>query len=128
MTVLALTPIELTPGGGSPLDLLAELTASALGSNTGITFPNTGHEVVFVQTGSAGSTTVTSQIGTTIEGQTVPGVAPASAQAASKILAYGPYPSAYDSPQSDGEEIVEVDFGTPASVTGVIVVRQTGVY
>jgi hypothetical protein len=81
---------------------------------------------VLVQTNAtAGGTTVTSDIGTKVQGQTVPGVAPGSAQAASKILAYVPYPSQYN--KSDGTENIEIDFGTPANVSGVVVLKIPGV-
>lgn len=125
MALLTLTPISLVAGGGSPTDLTAALTASPLGANTGILFQNTGHEVVFVQTNAtAGGTTVTSDIGTKVQGQTVPGVS-GGTQPVSDIRMYGPFPSQYD--VQDGTEDVEIDFGTPANVSGVVVVKIPGV-
>lgn len=123
MTLLTLTPANLNLGGASPFNQTAALAASPLGTNTGILFPNSGREVVVVQTGSGGSTTVTSDIGTQVEGQTPPGVA-APTQALSTTLMYGPYQRDYD--KQDGTYNVQIDFGTPANVTGVIVVRVPG--
>ena len=125
MSLLALTPIDLTPGGATPTDLTAALTASPLGSNTGVTFPNTGREIVIVQTNATGASIQTSDIGTTVQGQTVPGIASPS-QAASDISIYGPYPSQFD--KQDGTDDVEIDFGTEADIAGVVVLRLPGVY
>ncbi len=125
MSLLTLTPTVLAAGGGSPSNLTALLAAGALGSNTGVLFTNSGREILVVQTGSGGSTTVTSDIGTTVQGQTVPGVAPGSAQAASTIQLYGPYPSQYD--RQDGTSDIEVDFGTAANVEGVVLLYLPGV-
>jgi hypothetical protein len=127
MTALvALTPITLTPGGGSPTSLTAALAAAPwTSSNTGITFSNSGHEVVFVQTNSTGTSTVTSDIGTTVLGEGVASVVPGAAQALSTIAMYGPYQAQYDEPGSTN--IVEVDFGTPLDIAAVVVVRIPGV-
>ena len=124
MTVLTVNPTNLNAGGASPTSLTAALAASPLGSNTGIKFQNTGHEVVAVQTNAtSGGTTVSSDIGTTVQGQTVPAV-PGGTQPLSTIQMYGPYPSQYD--QQDGTNDVEIDFGTP-NVSGVVVVHVPGV-
>src|SRR6266487_4170866 len=104
MTLLTLTPTNLVAGGGSPTDITDAFVS--IGSNTGVLFQNTGHEIVLVQTNSTGTTTVTSDIGTTVQGQTVPGVAPGSAQSASKIYSYGPYPTQYD--KQDGTNDIEI--------------------
>lgn len=126
MSLLTLTPIELAAGGGTPFDLTAELAASPLGSNTGILFANTGRELVIIQTDStAGGTTVTSDIGTQVLGQTVPGITPASALPVSDITILAAFSSEYD--RQDGSRDVEIDFGTPANVTGVVVVRPPAV-
>lgn len=126
MTVLTLAALSLTPGGAAPTDVTAALAASPLGSNTGIKYVNTGREMVLVQTNAtSGGTTVTSDIGTTVQGQAVPGVEPPAPQPASKIFAYGPYPSQYD--KQDGTNQVEIDFGTPANVSAVLVITIPGV-
>lgn len=121
MTLLNLTPQPLTVGGASPTDLTTALAASLLGSNTGILFPNDLRSIVIVQATAA--TTVTSEIGVTVEGESVPGV-PGNIAAAG-IYLYAPYPSQFD--KQDGTGDVEVDFGTPASVGGVVVVHIPGV-
>jgi hypothetical protein len=124
VTLLTVSPTTLTAGGGSPTNLTSALSGSPLSSNTGILFQNTGHEVVVVQTGSGGSTTVSSDIGTTVQGQTVPAVS-GGTQAASQIVLYGPYPSQYD--RQDGTNDIEIDFGTGANVSGVVVLHIPGV-
>jgi hypothetical protein len=124
MSLLTLTAIVLTPGGGAPENITTALSGSPLSPNTGILFQNTGRETVIVQTNStAGGTTVTSDIGTTIQGQAVPGVT--VTEPLSTIEEFGPFPSQYN--KTDGTNDIEIDFGTPANVTGVIVVRQGGV-
>ena len=125
MSLLTLSPISLVAGGGTPTGLTAALAASPLGSNTGVLFQNTGHEVVVVQTNAtSGGTTVSSDIGTTVQGQTVPPVS-GGTQAPSTIEIYGPFPSQYD--KQDGTNDIEMDFGTPANVTGVVVLKIPGV-
>ena len=125
MALLSLAPINLVAGGASPTDLTAALTASPLGANTGVLFQNTGREVLVVQTNATGTTTVTSDIGTTVQGQAVPGVAPGAAQPLSDIRIYGPFPSQYN--RQDGTNDIEVDLGTPANVAGVVVLHLPGV-
>lgn len=124
MTLLSLSPTNLAVGGGSPTDISAAAFTS-IGANTGVLFQNTGREILLVQTGSGGSTTVTSDIGVTVQGQTVPGVAPGSAQPASKTYVYGPYPAQYD--EQNGTQDIEVDFGTQANVSGVLLLHIPGV-
>jgi len=127
MTALvALTPITLTPGGGSPTSLTAALAAAPwTSSNTGITFSNSGHAVVYVQTNSTGTSTVTSDIGTTVLGEAVASVVPGAAQALSTIDLYGPYQAQYDEPGSTN--IVELDFGTALDIAAVVVIVTPGV-
>lgn len=124
MSLLTLAPVTLTPGGGNPQDITDGFTS--LGSNTGVLFQNTGREVLLVMTNSTGPSAVTSEIGTTVQGQAVPGVAPGSPQPASKLFAYGPYPSQYD--KQDGTSDVEIDLGTVANITGVLLLRIPGVF
>lgn len=121
MTLATLTPTSLAIGGGSPSDLTTILTGSPLGSNTGILFSNNLRSFVVVQATAA--TTVTSDIGTTIQGQAVPGVS--GNISAAGIYFFGPYPSQYD--RQDGTADIEVDFGTPGSVSGVAVITIPGV-
>jgi len=123
MALLTLTPTQLTPGGGGPTNLTAALAASPLGANTGVVFQNDGKTIVFVQTNATGSTTVTSDIGVTIQGQAVPGVQ--VSEALSLIYMFGPYPSQYN--RQDGTNNLEIDIGTPANVAGVVAIRVPGV-
>jgi hypothetical protein len=77
-----------------------------------------------VQTAAtSGGTTVTTEIGATIEGQQVLGV-PAS-EAASTIEMFGPFEAEFN--QHDGIGDVELVFGTPTNVSGVVVVHEPGV-
>lgn len=121
VALLTLTPLKPGINPSSPLPVTADLTASPLGSNTGVVFPNDLRTVLLVQATAA--TTVTSLIGTTIQGQTVPGVAASIPSAG--IYWFDPYPSQFD--RQDGTSDIEVDFGTPASVSGVIAVSVAGV-
>ena len=122
VTLQTVSPTQLGIGGGSPLDLTTALSGSAFtDSNTGVLFTNTGRCVLVVEASAA--TTVTSDIGTTVQGQTVPGVT--GDIDAAGIYFYGPYPSQYD--RQDGTNDIEVDFGTPASVTAVLLLEIPGV-
>ena len=120
MTILTLTPVNLVAGGASPTSLTDNLTS--IGSNTGIKFQNTGREVIAVVT--TGTTTVTSDIGTTVQGQAVPGVS-GGTLAGSKTYLLGPFPSQYD--VQDGTNDVEIDFGTPANISGIACLHLPGV-
>jgi hypothetical protein len=121
VSLLTLTPVQMTPGGNNPEDLTTLLSGSPLGSNTGVVFQNSGKDLLVVQATAA--TTVTSDIGTTVQGQTVPGVQ--YSITAAGIYVFPPYPSQYN--RQDGTNDIEVDFGTPASVSGVAVLRIPGV-
>lgn len=121
VALLTLTPVSLDIGGAAPVDLTADLAASPLGSDTGVVFPNDLRSFLIVQATAA--TTVTSDIGLTVQTEQVPGVS--GNIAAAGIYMYGPYPSQYD--RTDGSTDIEVDFGTPASVSGVIVLHVPGV-
>jgi hypothetical protein len=120
VALLDLTPARLSLGGGTPTNLTTALAGSALGSDTGIVVPNDLRTILFVQATAA--TTVTSLIGTTVQGQTVPGVT--GNISAAGIYIYGVYPSQYDRP--DGTTDIEVDFGTPGSVSGVVAISVPG--
>jgi hypothetical protein len=120
MTLLALTATNLTPGGLSPTNLSALL--AALGSNTGVTFPNSGREILVVSLGTT-ATTPTSQIGTTVQGQPVTGES-GGALTVSVISVLGPYPSQFN--KQDGTNTVEVDFSSQTNVS-VALVRVPGV-
>jgi hypothetical protein len=120
VTILSLTPANLSLGGGTPSDLTTLLAAGSIGASTGVKFPNDLRTILFVQATAA--TTVTSQIGTTVQGQTVPGVT--GNISAAGIYMYGPYPSQYD--LNDGSTDIEVDFGTQASISGVVALHIPG--
>lgn len=121
MTLLTLAPVSLNIGGGSPVNLTAADTASPLGSNTGVAWPNDLRSFLVVVATAA--TTVTSDIGTIIQGQVVPGQAGPITAAGTYM--YGPYPSQFD--RQDGTTDCEMDFGTPGSVTSVVAVHVPGV-
>lgn len=121
MTRLSMTATQQPKTGASaPLNLTTLLAAGTLGSNTGVSFVNTGREVLYVQSGVA-ATTASVQIGTTIEGQPV--TAFSLSLHASDIDIIGPYPA--DENQPGG--LIFVDFGTAADVTGVALVQNAGV-
>lgn len=107
-------------GSTAPVNLSSLLTAGTLGSNTGVSFSNTGREVLYVQSGAT-ATTANVQIGTTIEGQAV--TALSLTLHASSIDVIGPFPT--DENQAGG--LIYVDFAAAADVTGVALVQNAGV-
>ncbi|MEU8920296.1 hypothetical protein AB0D10_05070 [Kitasatospora sp. NPDC048545] len=122
MARLALTATsQPKTGAASPLNLTALLTAGTLGANTGVSFVNTGREVLHISMG-AGASTVIVNIGTTIEGQSVTAITASLTSSATNIV--GPFPS--DENQPNGQ--IYVDFGTPASVNGVALLQNAGVF
>lgn len=97
-------------------------TYTSLGSNSGLTFQNTGREwIEVVTTGTA--TTVTEKIGRLVQGQAV--VAPTTNVVATTPapVKFGPYPSDYNQPSSN---VVELDFSANTGVS-VALFRMPGV-
>ena len=109
--LLTLTPSTLVVAGTSAVDLSSALTP--LGTNTGVLFVNNGRRVLAISLGTT-ATTATSQIGTTVQGQTVAGVS-SGALAVSMINILGPWPIAFD--RTDGSFDVEIDFSQSVSVS-----------
>ena len=95
---------------------------TSLGSNTGLTFQNTGREwIEVVTTGTA--TTVTQVIGRLIQGQ---GVTPKTTNVVATTPApvkFGPFPSDYNQPSTNS---VELDFSSATGVS-VALFRMPGV-
>lgn len=111
MTLLSLTATQQPRTGSSaPVNLTTLMAAGTLGSNTGVTFTNTGREVLFVNVASGGST-CSIAIGTTIEGQPVTALTPTLTASAINVL--GPFPSDENQPGA----IMQITFGTTANVT-----------
>jgi hypothetical protein len=111
MSLLTVTPTQFPKtGSGAPLNLTSLMAAGTLGSNTGVSFSNTGKEVLFVNVASGGST-CSIAIGTTIEGQAVSALTPTLTASAVNVI--GPFPS--DENQPGGT--MTITFGTPANVT-----------
>ena len=109
MSLLTLTSSPF-PKVGTPLNLTALIAAGVVGSNTGVQFVNTGHEVLAVAVGSGGST-CSIAIGTTIEGQAVSPLTPTLTASATALL--GPFPT--DLEAAGG--LITITFGTPANIT-----------
>lgn len=121
MSNLTLTPTAFPKTGASaPLNLSALLTAGTLGANTGVTWSNTGREILYVQLGASASTCQI-LIGTTIEGQAVSSLTPTLVTTAINVI--GPFPSDEQAPGGT----MTVTFGTPANVTGVALLQFVGV-
>lgn len=120
MTLLSLTPVNLVSGGTTPTDLTTSLVA--LGSNTGVVWANSGHEIILISVGTT-ATTVTSDIGITIQGEPVTGVS-SGALPVSSMMVLGPYPSQFN--KQDGSFDVELDFSSETLVN-VVAVRIPGV-
>ncbi|WP_157536215.1 hypothetical protein [Kitasatospora mediocidica] len=120
MTLLTLNPTQQPrTGSAAPVNLTSLMAAGVLGSNTGVSFANTGREVLFVNVASGGST-CSIAIGTTIEGQPVTALTPTLTASAINVL--GPFPS--DENQPGGT--MQITFGTTANVT-VALVQNVGV-
>jgi hypothetical protein len=118
VSLLTLNPVQATKA--LPLNLTEALVP--LGSNTGVLFTNTGRELLVVSVGTT-ATTATSQIGLTIQGQTVPGVSSGPLDV-SAISVLGPWPSQFD--RTDGTYQVEVDFSSATDVS-VALIQMVGV-
>jgi hypothetical protein len=120
VSLLTLTATQFPKTGASaPLNLTSLLTAGTLGANTGVTFTNTGREILFIQLG-ASSSTCSIAIGTTIEGQAVAALTPTLTTSAINVI--GPFPS-----DENISGAIQVTFGTPANVTGVALGQFIGV-
>lgn len=117
MTLTATQQAKPGPASAAPLDL-TDLIAS-IGSNAGVTFKNSGREVLYVSQGTATSTMVVA-VGSTVEGQAVSSITYNGI--ASKIQMIGPFDSAYN----DQNGMVTVTFGTQANITGVGLVSNLG--
>lgn len=120
MSLLTLTPTQLPKtGAAAPLNLTTLTAAGALGSNTGVTWSNSGREFLVVNV-AAGGSTCSIAIGTTIEGQAVSPLTPTLTASAWNVI--GPFPT--DEEGAGG--MMTVTFGTPANVT-VALVQFVGV-
>lgn len=124
MTLLTLTPTpQPRTGANAPLDITALLAAGSLGSNTGVSFTNTGREVLHVQLASAEQSTIIVAIGTTIEGEPVTSIT-YTAPTAGHLVQVGPFDSDEDQPGGT----ITVTFGTAANVSGVALVQNAGAF
>lgn len=112
MARLALSPTSLTKTA-SALNITDLIAAGTLGSNTGVSFSNSGREFLAI-TVAAGSSTCTVNIGTTVEGQAVSSLTPTIT--AGKTSTLGPFPADENQTGANAGQIF-VDFGTPANVT-----------
>lgn len=119
MALLTLTPVAL-PKAQGVLNVTALLTA--LGTNTGVSFYNSGREMLVVSMGTTASTP-DSDIFQTIQGATVGSVS-AGTLALSAINMMGPWSSQFDT--TTGSQLVEVDFSSSAGVY-VALVQYVGV-
>jgi hypothetical protein len=120
VTLLTLTPTQQPrTGSGVPVNLSALLTAGALGSDTGVTFANSGHEVLYVELTST-TTTISVEVGTLIEGEPVSSIPVTPVVSAINVI--GPFPADEDQPGG----YVTVTFGTAANVTGVALLQNVG--
>lgn len=119
MTLLTLTPTA-QPRSGAAVNLTTLLAAGTLSPNTGVSFANTGREVLYVQQ-SATPSTIVVQIGTLIEGQAVSSITITGV--ASDIQMVGPFDTIENQP---GGNLIQVTFGTPGNVTSVALVQNAG--
>lgn len=111
--LLAPAPARLVPGGGSPTTL--DDAFEPLGLNTGVTWKNTGREILFVSVGST-PTSLASRIPIRIQGEPV-GPQPSGDLAAGAIWIVAPYPSQFDG----AEETVTIDFSSAVGVSVALI-------
>jgi hypothetical protein len=121
VTLLTLTPTA-QPRSGAAVNLTTLLAAGTLGANTGVSFSNTGREVLYVQQASSASTIIVA-VGTLIEGEAVTSITIAGV--ASDIQFVGPFDTVEDQP---GGNLIQVTFGTPANVSGVALIQNAGAF
>lgn len=127
MTVLSLGP-GVSPGfqaltGNGVVDLTA-LTLATLGANTGILYPNIPGLTLVICKTVTGDPGATITPGATILGQQVPAIAFAEATPAHMYL-LGPF---FTLDANAGGNLVQMNFTTPADVSGVCVLQSGGVY
>lgn|SRR5487761_1136398 len=113
MANLALVPVNL-PGGLAALNVTTNLVS--LSANTGVTFANDGRSFLLLVNGATAAT-ATVKIGATVEGQAVASPT-AYTIAASTTYVIGPFNADF-APGGFGGT-VEVDFGTPTTLQGVL--------
>jgi hypothetical protein len=116
---LTATP-QPKPSSGVPLNRTALLAAGTIGSAGGVEFINSAREVLCVQQGTA-ATNFTVAIGTTIEGQPVTSITYTGV--ASALQEIGPFNEDFDAEPGNW---IQVTFATPADVTGVALVQNSG--
>lgn len=106
MARLALTPQVHSYNG-------VAVTYQAMTGYTGVSWSNTGREVLWVNLGST-ATTETENIGVSVLGQAV--TALTQTPTVSAITPYGPYPSVFNQPSS-GTNQVWIDFSSVVGLT-----------
>lgn len=121
MTLLNQNPTQQPKtGAGAPLNMTALL--AGIGSATGVSFTNSGREVLYVQQ-SASPSTIVVNIGTTVEGE--PAASITLAGVASALQMVGPFNADEDFMPGN---IIEITFGTPGNVTSVALVQNAGAF
>jgi hypothetical protein len=115
MTLLTGLPVQVPTAAG------LVLTFTSLGSNSGMTFQNTGKEYVLVST-TGTATTVSEKIGKTVQGSQPPAntVSVQATTPTPEII--GPFSTDYNQP---GGNLVELDFSANTGVS-VAVMRFQG--
>jgi hypothetical protein len=121
VTLLTLTPTP-QPRSAALLDLTSLYASGTLGSNTGVSFANTGREVLHVEVASGGSTIVV-EVGTLIEGESVTSIT--LNPTASHTVQVGPFDTIEDQP---GGNLINITFGTPGNITGVALIQNAGAF
>jgi hypothetical protein len=122
MALLSLTATQLPKTGASaPLNLTSLLAAGVLTGYTGVSFVNTGKEVLYANV-TSGASTCSIAIGTTVEGEPVTSLTPALVSSAINVI--GPFPGDEDVQPGN---LIEVTFGTVSAVT-VALLQNVGVY
>ena len=119
---MARTPLTPQPFSGQA-GTLVNPTYTAISSATGITFPNTGKEVVAIINGATASN-YTINIGATTYGNATVPIGPTACPVSNNAPQFlGPFPSAFNQP---GGNTIAIDFSSTATVT-VAILQLPGV-
>jgi hypothetical protein len=122
MTLITLTatPQPRATSGSTPVNLTALLASGSLGSSTGVEFVNSNEEVLYIQQGTA-ATNFTVVIGETVEGEPVTGITYTGVASALQFI--GPFDDVED---VEPGALIQVTFATPANISGVALIRNSG--
>lgn len=99
-------------------------TFTALGSDTGVQWSNTGREVLAIQCATGDATTATENVGVTVLGQAVEPFTASVPVTTTTPIFLGPFSASFN--QTDGLNSVYIDFAASTGIS-VAVLQMPGV-